>query len=41
MTVGRSIKMMRGTATRTRKLARDFLLYWNIIDREQVYFIIM
>ncbi|KAG7027645.1 DNA helicase INO80, partial [Cucurbita argyrosperma subsp. argyrosperma] len=30
----RSLKMMRGAAIRTRKLARDMLLFWKRIDKE-------
>lgn len=33
--VGRSIKLMRGAAIRTRKLARDMLLFWKRVDKEQ------
>ncbi|XP_022925143.1 DNA helicase INO80-like isoform X2 [Cucurbita moschata] len=34
MKVSRSLKMMRGAAIRTRKLARDMLLFWKRIDKE-------
>ncbi|XP_050384749.1 chromatin-remodeling ATPase INO80 isoform X2 [Argentina anserina] len=34
MKVSRSLKVMRGAAIRTRKLARDMLLLWKRIDRE-------
>ncbi|KAF5194649.1 Chromatin-remodeling atpase ino80 [Thalictrum thalictroides] len=33
--VSRSIKLMRGAALRTRKLARDMLAFWKRIDKEQ------
>ncbi|KAF9593859.1 hypothetical protein IFM89_025650 [Coptis chinensis] len=33
--VSRSIKLMRGAAIRTRKLARDMLVLWKRIDREE------
>uniref|UniRef100_A0A2P2MVK8 Chromatin-remodeling ATPase INO80 n=1 Tax=Rhizophora mucronata TaxID=61149 RepID=A0A2P2MVK8_RHIMU len=32
--VSRSIKLMRGAAIRTRKLARDMLLFWKRVDKE-------
>ncbi|KAM1255650.1 hypothetical protein ACFX1Q_029898 [Malus domestica] len=32
--VSRSLKLMRGAAIRTRKLARDMLLFWKRIDKE-------
>ncbi|XP_050226840.1 chromatin-remodeling ATPase INO80 isoform X2 [Mercurialis annua] len=32
--VGRSLKLMRGAAIRTRKLARDMLLFWKRVDKE-------
>lgn len=35
--VSRSLKMMRGAAIRTRKLARDMLLFWKRIDKERWY----
>lgn len=34
MKVSRSLKVMRGAAIRTRKLARDMLLLWKRIDKE-------
>ncbi|XP_022153944.1 DNA helicase INO80 [Momordica charantia] len=34
MKVSRSLKLMRGAAIRTRKLARDMLLFWKRIDKE-------
>ncbi|KAK9289646.1 hypothetical protein L1049_007804 [Liquidambar formosana] len=34
MKVSRSLKLMRGAAIRTRKLARDMLLYWKRVDKE-------
>lgn len=33
--VSRSIKLMRGASIRTRKLARDMLVFWKRIDKEQ------
>lgn len=38
MKVSRSLKLMRGAAIRTRKLARDMLLFWKRIDKEMVSF---
>ncbi|XVF56192.1 hypothetical protein PTKIN_Ptkin06aG0098600 [Pterospermum kingtungense] len=32
--VSRSLKFMRGAALRTRKLARDMLLFWKRVDKE-------
>ncbi|XP_048235895.1 chromatin-remodeling ATPase INO80 isoform X2 [Ricinus communis] len=32
--VSRSLKLMRGAAIRTRKLARDMLLFWKRVDKE-------
>ncbi|XWS66310.1 hypothetical protein CRYUN_Cryun05aG0188700 [Craigia yunnanensis] len=32
--VSRSLKFMRGAAFRTRKLARDMLLFWKRVDKE-------
>lgn len=32
--VSRSLKFMRGSSIRTRKLARDMLLYWKRVDKE-------
>ena len=34
--VSRSLKIMRGAAFRTRKLARDMLLFWKRVDKEMV-----
>ncbi|KAF5750246.1 DNA helicase INO80-like [Tripterygium wilfordii] len=34
--VGRSLKLMRGAAIRTRKLARDMLLFWKRVDKEMM-----
>ncbi|XP_015898080.1 chromatin-remodeling ATPase INO80 isoform X1 [Ziziphus jujuba] len=34
MKVSRSLKLMRGAAIRTRKLARDMLLFWKRVDKE-------
>ncbi|OMO51090.1 hypothetical protein CCACVL1_30011 [Corchorus capsularis] len=34
MKVSRSLKFMRGAPTRTRKLARDMLLFWKRVDKE-------
>ncbi|KAI4386538.1 hypothetical protein MLD38_004465 [Melastoma candidum] len=34
MKVTRSLKIMRGAAIRTRKLARDMLLFWKRVDKE-------
>ncbi|XP_008811751.2 chromatin-remodeling ATPase INO80-like [Phoenix dactylifera] len=33
--VSRSLKLMRGAAIRTRKLARDMLIFWKRVDKEQ------
>lgn len=33
--VSRSIKLMKGASIRTRKLARDMLVFWKRIDKEQ------
>lgn len=38
MKVSRSLKLMRGAAIRTRKLARDMLLFWKRADKEMVSF---
>lgn len=38
MKVSRSLKWIRGASTRTRKLARDMLLFWKRIDKEMVHF---
>ena len=38
MKMGRSHKLMKGAAIRTRKLARDMLLYWKRVDKEMVSF---
>ncbi|XP_027173868.1 chromatin-remodeling ATPase INO80 [Coffea eugenioides] len=34
MKVSRSLKLMRGAGLRTRKLARDMLVFWKRVDRE-------
>ncbi|KAJ0699931.1 putative DNA helicase chromatin remodeling SNF2 family [Helianthus annuus] len=34
MKVSRSLKLMRGASLRTRKLARDMLVFWKRIDKE-------
>ncbi|XP_007028646.2 PREDICTED: DNA helicase INO80 isoform X1 [Theobroma cacao] len=34
MKVSKSLKFMRGAAFRTRKLARDMLLFWKRVDKE-------
>lgn len=39
MKVSRSLKVTRGAAIRTRKLARDMLLLWKRIDKEMVCFL--
>jgi len=36
--VSRSLKIMKGAAIRTRKLARDMLLFWKRVDKEMVSF---
>jgi DNA helicase INO80 len=36
MKVSRSLKIMKGAAIRTRKLARDMLLFWKRVDKEMV-----
>ncbi|KAM7257338.1 hypothetical protein ACFE04_013079 [Oxalis oulophora] len=36
MKVSRSLKLMRGAPIRTRKLARDMLLFWKRVDKEMV-----
>lgn len=44
MKVSRSLKVMRGAAIRTRKLARDMLVFWKRVDKEMVltfYFFIL
>ncbi|OVA07298.1 SNF2-related [Macleaya cordata] len=33
--VSRSVRLMRGAAIRTRKLARDMLVFWKRVDKEQ------
>ena len=38
MKVSRSLKIMKGAAIRTRKLARDMLLFWKRVDKEMVSF---
>lgn len=38
MKVSRSLKLMRGAAMRTRKLARDMLVFWKRVDKEMVLF---
>lgn len=38
MKISRSLKLMRGAAIRTRKLARDMQLFWKRVDKEMVYF---
>lgn len=35
--VSRSLKLMRGAAIRTRKLARDMLVFWKRVDKEMVF----
>ena len=37
MKVSRSLKLMRGAAIRTRKLARDMLVFWKRVDKEMVF----
>lgn len=39
MKVSRSLKLMRGAAIRTRKLARDMLVFWKRVDKEMVHFL--
>ncbi|KAL3534402.1 hypothetical protein ACH5RR_002863 [Cinchona calisaya] len=34
MKVSRSVKLMRGAGLRTRKLARDMLVFWKRVDKE-------
>lgn len=34
MKVSRSLKLMRGAGIRTRKLARDMLIFWKRVDKE-------
>lgn len=34
--VSRSLKLMRSAAIHTRKLARDMLIFWKRVDKEQV-----
>lgn len=36
MKVSRSLKVMRGAGMRTRKLARDMLVFWKRVDKEMV-----
>jgi len=38
MKVSRSLKWTRTASMRTRKLARDMLLFWKRIDKEMVFF---
>lgn len=38
MKVSRSLKLMRGAGIRTRKLARDMLIFWKRVDKEMVNF---
>lgn len=40
MKVSRSLKLMRGAGIRTRKLARDMLVFWKRVDKEMVFSII-
>ncbi|XP_062100272.1 chromatin-remodeling ATPase INO80-like [Humulus lupulus] len=34
--VSRSLKLMKGAPIRTRKIARDMLLFWKRVDKEMV-----
>lgn len=36
MKMSRSLKLMRGASIRTRKLARDMLVFWKRVDKEMV-----
>ncbi|KAI3710676.1 hypothetical protein L2E82_40465 [Cichorium intybus] len=36
MKVSRSLKLMRGASTRTRKLPRDMFVFWKKVDKEMV-----
>lgn len=36
MKVSRSLKWIRSASIRTRKLARDMLLFWKRVDKEMV-----
>lgn len=38
MKISRSLKWNRGASIRTRKLAKDMLLFWKRIDKEMVPF---
>lgn len=38
MKVSRSFKLIRGASIRTRKLARDMLVFWKRVDKEMVIF---
>ena len=38
MKVSRSLKWIKGANIRTRKLARDMLLFWKRVDKEMVLF---
>lgn len=38
MKVSRSLKWTRTASMRSRKLARDMLLFWKRIDKEMVFF---
>lgn len=40
MKVSRSLKLMRGAAFRTRKLARDMLVFWKRVDKEMVHILL-
>lgn len=39
--ISRSLKWMRGAPSRTRKLARDMLVFWKRVDKEQVCFLLL
>lgn len=39
--ISRSLKWMRGAPARTRKLARDMLVFWKKVDKEQVCFLLL
>uniref|UniRef100_A0A2P2MVL9 DNA helicase INO80 isoform X1 n=1 Tax=Rhizophora mucronata TaxID=61149 RepID=A0A2P2MVL9_RHIMU len=38
MKASKSLKLMRSAVIRTRKLARDMLLFWKRVDKEMVPF---
>lgn len=41
MKISRSLKWTRTASMRSRKLARDMLLFWKRIDKEMVFFYLL